>query len=287
MKPGPFAYHAPSSLDECLGLLAEHGDEASILAGGQSLIPLMSLRLARPDVVVDVNRLPGLDAIAAHDDRIVLGALARAADVEHDPGVGAALPVLRRALGFAGHPPIRNRSTVGGSVAHAESASELPAVMAAVDGSVRLASRRGERVLRWDEFVISTFMTAREPDELVVGLELPVPAGMTFAFHEIARRHGDYALAGACVGLAVEDGTIGAARIALLGVGPTAVRARAAEELLAGAPAHGAWRADLRAAVSGALEPGEDIHASADYRRAVGATLVCRLASTLAERSVG
>jgi carbon-monoxide dehydrogenase medium subunit len=285
VKPSPFRYLAPTTLDECLGLLAEHGEDAAVLAGGQSLLPMLSLRIARPEVLIDVNRLPGLDRIEVADGHVSFGALVRSAVAEHDPAVGAALPVLRRALGYAGHPPIRNRTTIGGSVAHADPASELPAVLAAVDGSVRLASRRGERTLRWDEFLLATFTTARETDELVVGLELPVPRGMTFAFHEVARRHGDYALAGACVGLAVSGGVIEAASIAVFGVAPTPVRVRAAEGLLVGRPADGAWRRELHAAVSETLHPTDDIHASAGYRRDVGATLACRLATTLAERS--
>jgi carbon-monoxide dehydrogenase medium subunit len=286
MKPGQFRYIAPQTLEECLATLAEHGDEASVLGGGQSLLPLMSLRIARPDILVDVNRIPGLDQIEVSERAIELGALVRSAGAEHDPRIGAALPLMGEALRYAGHPPIRNRTTVGGSVAHADSASELPTVLAVVDGSVRLASVRGERTLRWDEFLVATFMTNREPDELVVGLEFPVPPGMRFAFHEVARRHGDFALVGACVGLAANGGgRIDAANIALFGVGGTPTRVLAAEQLLVGEELRGNWDDELRVAVAEGLEPPEDIHASAAYRRAVGATLVVRLARKLAERS--
>ena len=288
MKPGRFRYLAPESLPECLDLLAELGDEASLLGGGQSLLPLMSLRIARPEVLIDVNRIPGLDRIESGDGRIGLGALVRSAEAEHDPNVATALPVVKEALRYAGHPPIRNRTTVGGSVAHADSASEWPAVLAALDGSVRLQSKRGERTLRWDEFLVATFMTVREPDEMVVGLELPVPAGMRFKFREVARRHGDFALVGACVGLAASGGTIDDARISLFGVGGTAVRSREAEALLVGAaldPA--AWSEPVRAAIRDGLEPTDDIHASGEYRASVGATLAVRMASELAAEGGG
>lgn len=283
MKPGTFRYLAPESLPECLELLAEHGDDASLLGGGQSLLPLMSLRIARPEVLIDVNRIPGLDRIEDGDGRIALGALVRSAAAEHDPDVAAALPVVKEALRYAGHPPIRNRTTVGGSVAHADSASEWPAVLAALDGSVRLASKRGARTLRWDEFLLATFITAREPDEMVVGLELPVPPGMRFKFREVARRHGDFALVGACVGLAAAGGTIDDARISLFGVGGTAVRAREAEAILVGGPLDpAAWAAPVRAAIRDGLEPTDDIHASGAYRASVGATLAVRMAAELA-----
>jgi carbon-monoxide dehydrogenase medium subunit len=288
VKPGTFRYLAPETLPECLDLLAEHGDEASLLGGGQSLLPLMSLRIARPEVLIDVNRIPGLDRIEDGAAGIDLGALVRSAEAENDPAVAAALPVVKEALRYAGHPPIRNRTTVGGSVAHADSASEWPAVLAALDGSVRLASRRGERTLRWDEFLVATFITNREPDEMVVGLELPVPAGMRFKFREVARRHGDFALVGACVGLAAANGTIDDARISLFGVGGTAVRAREAEAILVGSALDpGAWAGSVRAAIRAGLEPTDDIHASGEYRAAVGATLATRMASELAQEGGG
>jgi carbon-monoxide dehydrogenase medium subunit len=284
MKPSQFKYAAPESLEECLQLLAEHGDDASVLAGGQSLVPLMNLRIARPEVLVDVNRVPGLDAISVSPEKVSVGATVRASRLERDPEVAMALPLAGEALRFVGHPPIRNRTTVGGNIAHADSASELPSVLAALDGSVRLASRRGERTVRWDEFLLATFMTTREADELLVGVDFPVPPGMRFAFDEVARRHGDFALVGACVGLSAVDDRIDAARIALFGVGGTAVRAREAEQLLVGESIDGSWGDRLRAAVHDALEPSDDIHASAAYRRSAGATLVTRLAKTLAER---
>jgi aerobic carbon-monoxide dehydrogenase medium subunit len=191
------------------------------------------------------------------------------------------MPVMRQGLRFAGHPPIRNRTTVGGSVAHADSASELPTILAVVDGSVTLASTRGRRTVRWDDFLVGTFMTAREPDEVVVGLEFPVPPRMRFGFDEVARRHGDFALVGACVGIEARDGLVAAARIALFGVAGRPLRPRSAEELLLGQPLGGDWERDLGAAVREELEPLDDIHASAAYRRAVGATLVSRLAKLL------
>lgn len=286
MKPASFKYIAPETLSECLGLLAEHGDEASLLGGGQSLLPLMSLRIARPEILIDVNRLPDLDTIEAAAEGVSLGGLVRTGEAEHDEGVYDVLPVVREALRFSGHPPIRNRSTVGGSVAHADSASELPAVLAALDGRVRLASEAGERTVTWDEFLLGTFMTSRRPDEMVVGLELPVPTGMRWSFHEVARRHGDFALVGACVGIAADGDRVGEARIALFGVGGTPVRARTGEQLLAGRPLSDDWGAELREAVRGELEPNDDIHASGEYRASAAATLVARMSAVLSERSL-
>ena len=284
MKPGRCQYLVPESLEECLDLLADRSDEASLLGGGQSLLPLMSLRIARPDTLIDVNRLPGLDRIEVTPEGISLGALVRSAEAENSDAIFAVMPLLRAALVHAGHPPIRNRTTVGGSVAHADSASELPCVLAAVDGSVRLASKRGERTVPWDEFLLATFMTSREPDELVVGLELPVPRGMRFGFREVARRHGDFALVGACVGIATDADRIAAARIALFGVAGTPVRIGAAEQALVGQPLDpDDWSGDLREQVRADLAPSDDIHASGEYRAAVGANLVARLAAELCE----
>ena len=219
MKPPPFAYAAPRSLEEALALLAEHGDEAKVLAGGQSLVPLLNFRMTRPALLVDINRVPGLDGL----DGGAIGALVRTRRLERE----AAQPLLRRAASFVGHPQIRTRGTVCGSVAHADPAAELPCALLALGARVRLASARGERELPIAAFLLGTYWTALEPDELVVGIDVPEqPAGTRSAFVEHSRVHGDFALAGAAV-LARPDALV----VSLLAVAERPVRV----ELPAGA----------------------------------------------------
>jgi CO/xanthine dehydrogenase FAD-binding subunit len=285
VKPPPFSYRDPGTLDEALDLLAEVGDEASPLAGGQSLVPLLNLRLARPRVVVDLNRIPGLDSIEVRRDRVVVGALARATAVERHNELAEALPVVREALRHVGHPQIRNRTTIGGNLAHADPASELPAVVAALDGAITLASKAGQRTLQWDEFFQGVFTTARRPDELVVGVALPRRPGVVASFVEMTRRAGDFALVGACVSLRREGATVGEARIAVCGAGAAPVRVRQAEASLAGQALDGECLRELKALICEGLDPSGDVHASADYRRNVAATIVCRAAADLWERS--
>jgi carbon-monoxide dehydrogenase medium subunit len=285
MKPALFSYRDPRTLEEALELLAEHGDEASILAGGQSLVPLLNLRLARPSVLIDVNRIPGLDGIELREDRLRVGALVRAAALERHTDVAGVLPVVREALRYVAHPQIRNRTTIGGNLAHADPAAELPAVVATLDGTVTLVSRGGHREVSWRDFFRGVLTTARRPDEMVAGVELPRPRGLRLTFLEVARRHGDFALAGACVGLRAENGTVADARITLIGVGGTPVRVPAAEESLIGGPLDAEGLREMEARVRDAAEPIDDVHASADYRRALVAVLARRAAANLAEGS--
>jgi aerobic carbon-monoxide dehydrogenase medium subunit len=285
MKPALFSYRDPRTLEEALELLAEHGDEASLLAGGQSLVPLLNLRLARPSVLIDVNRIPGLDGIEVREDRLRVGALVRAAGLERHTDVASALPVVREALRYVAHPQIRNRTTIGGNLAHADPAAELPAIVAALDGTVTLVSRGGQREVSWRDFFRGMLTTARRPDEMVAWVELPRPPGLRLTFLEVARRHGDFALAGACVGLSAENGTVADARIALIGVGGTPVRVPAAEESLIGGPLDAEGLREMEARVRDAAKPIDDVHASADYRRALVAVLARRGAAKLAEGS--
>jgi carbon-monoxide dehydrogenase medium subunit len=278
VKPVRFAYADPRSVDEALALLAEHGDDAKLLAGGQSLVPLLNLRLVRPAVIIDLNRVDGLDGLTLDGDLLRVGAMTRQRRLEKDAGVRARLPLLVEALGFVGHPPIRNRGTIGGSLAHADPAAELPALLVGLGGEVVARGRGGERVIDGAAFFRDLMTTALRPDEILteVRLRLPSPAA-GWAFLEIARRHGDFALAG--VAVVVEPGpdrTVREARISLFGVGPTPVRARAAERELAGqAPTAERLR---RAAeiVSETLRPDADLHATAEYRRQVGGVLTRR-----------
>jgi aerobic carbon-monoxide dehydrogenase medium subunit len=285
MKPALFSYRDPRTLEEALELLAEHGDEASLLAGGQSLVPLLNLRLARPSVLIDVNRIPGLDGIELREDRLRVGALVRAAALERHTDVASALPVVREALRYVAHPQIRNRTTIGGNLAHADPAAELPAIVAALDGTVTLVSQSGKREVSWRDFFRGMLTTARRPDEMVAWVELPRPPGLRLTFLEVARRHGDFALAGACVGLSADGGTVADARIALIGVGGTPVRVPAAEESLIGGPLDAEGLREMEARVRDAAQPIDDVHASADYRRALVAVLARRGAAKLAKGS--
>jgi CO/xanthine dehydrogenase FAD-binding subunit len=219
MKPAPFEYDAPESLDEALELLASYGDETKVLAGGQSLVPLLNFRLARPERLVDINRIAELSYIRRDGDRLKLGALTRTAQLERSELVAEQWPILREAVCYAGHPQIRSRGTVGGSVAHADPAAELPVALTALGARFVVRSARGERTLEAGELFAGYLTTTLEPDELLVEIDVPpLPVGAGTAFVEYARVHGDFALAGAAV-VHSRKGTT----IALLGAGPVPV----------------------------------------------------------------
>jgi len=289
VKPPPFEYLAPRSLDEAVAALAEHGDEAKAMAGGQSLVPLLAFRLARPSVIVDLNGIEGLDGTRLDGGSLELGALTRQRDVERLPGLRERCPMIVEAIEQVGHVAIRNRGTVGGSLVHADPAAEWTALALALDAECDLVGPSGTRAVPAREFLVSTFMTALEPDELLTGIRLQVPNGRTGScFLELARRHGDFALAG--VGALVtlgEDGVVEDARIALIGVGDTAVRSDAGEGVLRGHAPTAELLADAARVVEGELEPNSDIHASADYRRHVAGVLVRRALGTAVERARG
>jgi carbon-monoxide dehydrogenase medium subunit len=285
VKPAVFSYLDPRTVEEALDALGEHGDDASVLAGGQSLVPLLNMRLARPEVVVDINRVPGLDASRVEAGAVRVGALVRAATVEKDPALADALPVLADAVRHIAHPQIRNRTTIGGNVAHADPSSELPAVLAALDGAVVLRSADGERTVGWEEFFVSVFTTAREPEELVTEVVFPVRPELEFRWTEFARHHGDFPVAGVCLGLDVEDGVVRAARLAATGVGDRPVRLREAEAALTGAALGAETARAVGELARRAVDPPSDVHGSGDFRRAVLATLVRRTIETWPDRS--
>jgi carbon-monoxide dehydrogenase medium subunit len=275
LKPPPFDYHSPESLDEALALLAEHGDEAKVLAGGQSLVPLLAFRLARPSVLIDLNRVPGLSGIAAADGHLVVGALTREVEAERSADVRRHAPLMAEALPLIGHSAIRNRGTVGGSIAHADPAAELPAVALAAGAELVVASAaRGERVIAADDFFQGYFTTALEPDEVLTSVRFPVaPAGTGARFEEAARRHGDFAMVGVGATVRLEGDAVADARLVLIGMADTPVRARAAEQALVGAtPGDDLFTAAGAAAVEG-LTPPSDLHASSAYRRHVAGVL--------------
>jgi carbon-monoxide dehydrogenase medium subunit len=268
MKPPKFDYHAPTTVDEALALLGRYGGDAKLLAGGQSLVPLLNFRLSRPAALVDLNRIPALAFIRETDGQVAFGAMTRQRTIEFSPVVKAKLPLLSEATRWVGHLPIRSRGTIGGSIAHADPSAEYPAVLAALDGEVRARGPRGERTLRADDLFQTYLTTALEPDEILTEVRLPaMPAGAAYAFEEFSRRHGDFAIVGIAAMVVIDDGRCRAARLATAGAGPVPVRLRAAEEILV---QEGVGERAIAAAAARAAElvsPDSDLHASADYRR--------------------
>jgi carbon-monoxide dehydrogenase medium subunit len=288
VKPGPFRYHRARSTDEATALLAELGDEGRVLAGGQSLVPLMNFRLAQPEHLVDLNPVQELAYVRRDNGHLAVGAMARQSSVERSQDARRDVPLLREALGYVAHPPIRHRGTVVGSLAHADPAAELPSVALALDARMTLASTGGARELSADEFFLGPFETALEPGELVSEVRFPVsPPGTACAFTEYARRHGDFAIAGAAVRLNMDGDRVGEASIVLCAVGPRPVRAAGAEDVLLGqAPDEEIVAAAAEAAVDG-LEPGADIHGSTDYRIGVARGQVRRAITKALDRARG
>jgi aerobic carbon-monoxide dehydrogenase medium subunit len=278
MKPAPFVYHAPTTLDEALALLAEHGDDAKPLAGGQSLVPLMNFRLARPAHLVDLNRVAELGYVRGEDAGVRIGAMTRQRDVERSPVIASGWPVVAAAVRHIGHVHIRNRGTIGGSLAHADPAAELPATMLALEAEVVARSARGERRLAARDLFLSHYATGLEPDELLTEIRIPaLPTGTGWAFEELTRRHGDFALVGVAATVTLrDDGAIGEARLALSGAGPTPIRASATERLLVGQRPGEALFREAGERASREIDPDADLHASADYRRAIAAVLTRR-----------
>jgi CO/xanthine dehydrogenase FAD-binding subunit len=280
VKPAPFEYHRPDSTDEALALLAEHGYDAKLLAGGQSLVPAMNFRLAQPAVLIDLNRIRPLDYVAQADGALRIGAMTRQSTLERSPLVAADAPLIAEALPHVAHAQIRNRGTVGGSIAHADPAGEMGAVMLALGARFYLRGPDGMRDVAASEFYTGLFGTAMEADEMLTEVEVPaLAAGTGWAFDEIARRHGDYALAGLAAWVQMDgDGRCTAARVALLGVGDAPLLAHEAAAALVGhAPSEDALRAAADAASQRDVDPPGDIHASPAYRRQLTHVLVRRV----------
>jgi aerobic carbon-monoxide dehydrogenase medium subunit len=274
-----FEYHRPTSLDEALGLLAGLGPDAKVLAGGQSLVPIMAMRLAAPSHLVDIGRVPGLGAVTVTESGAVeIGALVRQAEAERSPTIADRAPLVAKALPWIGHRAIRNRGTVCGSVAHADPAAELPATMLALDATLVLQSVRGTREVAAADFFTGFLATAGVDDEILTAVRLPtVVPRWGSAVVEIARRHGDFALVGVTCALRLDDaGTIEAAAVSLFGVAATPVRVATAEALLRGQRPTTALFADAAAVVSRAIDPPGDGHATAAYRRHVAGVLTRR-----------
>jgi carbon-monoxide dehydrogenase medium subunit len=278
MKPPPFAYAAPATVEEAVGLLTEHAEaEPRVLAGGQSLIPLMNFRLAKPGYLVDLRNVAGLSGIRRDGDMLVIGAMTRLAEVERSPEVAVAAPLVTEAVGLVAHAPVRNSGTVGGSLAHADPAAELPAVALALDAELVAAGPGGTRVIPAAEFFTGPYSTALAADEILTEIRLPVwPGG--HAFTEFSRVHANFAVVAvaALVELAGDGDRIGRAALALAGVAPTPVRATAAERALAGAPADAGTIRAAAAAAAADLSPAGDLHASQQTRRDLARTYLRR-----------
>lgn len=267
MKPAPFTYHRPADLDEVLEVLAQVGPGGKVLAGGQSLLPLLSMRLAAPEHLVDINAVPGLDRIDVQADVVRVGALVRHSDLERHDGAARAQPLLRQALRHVAHPTIRNRGTTVGSICHADPCAEMPAVLALLGGTLVARSVRGERRIAARDLFVGPLESCLGPDELAVAVEWPVaPSGRRSAVVEISRRHGDYAVCGvvACVDLDDAGLVVGAsAAYVSLGLTPPVLDLGAA---VAGHRFEAAPWADAASLAVAQLKPEPDIHASADYR---------------------
>jgi carbon-monoxide dehydrogenase medium subunit/6-hydroxypseudooxynicotine dehydrogenase subunit alpha len=287
VKPAPFEYDDPRTVEEALALLAEHGEDAKVLAGGQSLVPLLNFRLARPERLIDVNNVGELDYLRIDDGVLRIGALVRHSALERSDEAAAAVPLLREAVRYVGHAQIRNRGTVGGSIAHADPAAELPVAMAALDATFHIRSTHGERILRSDELFVTHLTTTLEPDELLTEIEVPLPAaGTGWAFVEFARRHGDFALGGAAVLLRTrDDGACEDVSVALLAAAPTPVRATEAEEFLRGRRPDEQAAGEAAALAIANIHPTRDIHGDSDYRRGVIEALMRRAIFAAAQRA--
>ena len=288
MKLPSVEYEAPATVAEAVGLLAEHQDEASVLAGGQSLIPLLALRLARPAVLIDINGLGELSGVAAADGWVAVGAMTREYVTEESAVVADAVPLLAAALPLIGHEAIRSRGTIGGSLAHADPAAELPAVAVALGAEFVVRSQSGERVIPAAEWFEGYLATSRRADEILVEVRFPAAGPDTgAAFQEVARRHGDFAIVGLAASLTFAGGAISDARLAFSGVADVPVRAAAAEEFLAGMrPSPELFAEAARRAAAG-IEPPADLHGSSEYRKKVAATLVRRGLQAAADSAHG
>jgi len=277
MKLPPVDYEAPTTVSEAVALLAEHQDEASVLAGGQSLIPLLALRLARPAVLIDINGIDDLSGVSAANGWVAIGAMTREYVAEDSGTVAGAVPLLAAALPLIGHEAIRSRGTIGGSLAHADPAAELPAVARALEAEFVVRSQVGERVIQAADWFEGYLTTSRHPDELLVTVRFPAAApGTGVSFQEVARRHGDYAIAGLAASLTLSGGAISDARLAFAGLSDVPVRAASAEDLLAGeGPSAELFDEAARRATED-IDPPADLHGSSDYRKKVAAALVRR-----------
>jgi carbon-monoxide dehydrogenase medium subunit len=277
MKLPQVGYEAPKTVSEALELLAEYEDEASVLAGGQSLIPLLALRLAHPAALIDINGIDELYGVSAAHGWVTIGAMTREYVAEESHTITDAVPLLAAALPLIGHEAIRSRGTIGGSMAHADPAAELPAVALALGAELVVRGPSGERVVPAAEWFEGYLTTSRRPDELLTQVRFPAAGrGTGISFQEVARRHGDFAIVGLAASLTLSDGTITDARLALAGMSDVPVRAAGAEDLLVGERPSTELFDEAARRATGDMDPPADLHGSSDYRKKVAAALVRR-----------
>ena len=268
MKPAPFQYVRPSSVSDALAALARYRDDAKVLAGGQSLIALMNLRLVKPAVLVDINRLSDIAYIREENGTVAIGALTRQSAVESSGVIARQCPLMAEAIRFVAHRPIRNRGTVGGNLAHADPTSELPAVAVALDATFVARSTDGQRAISAADFFVGLLSSALASKELLTEMRIPIwPAGQGWSFMEVSPRAGDYALVGVAATLQVQEGICQAARLVYSGVGVRPARVAAAEQMLLGGPANEATFRAAGEVAAGQVDPSSDFHATGDYRR--------------------
>ncbi len=292
MKPAWFDYYAPRTLDEALRILGEAGADGRVLAGGQSLVPMLNFRLAKPAVIVDINRIQALRRLEADTNQLYVGALVRHADLLRSADVRSGWPLLAEGTTHVAHMAIRNRGTVCGSICHNDPAAEQPCLLVTLGGTVEIASAKGRRELPAESFLTGLMSTALEPGEMVIGVRYPRPApGTSVAFVEFARRLGDFAIGGAAVTLTVRNGACDAARLTLVGMGKGPFRAFDAEKSLTGRKLAGddgaAAITSAAANAAAAVEPEDDVHASAAYRRHLAGVMARRALAMAAARSAG
>lgn len=278
MKPARFDYVRADTIEQALEVLAEHGGDAKIIAGGQSLMPMINFRLVKPAVLIDINRIPGLEVIDDQGEQLRMGALARHRMTASDPVIARKLPILRDVMHHVAHMTVRNRGTFCGSICHADPAAEMPMIAQMFDGQVEIASAKGQRVMPITEFLVGSLVNALEPEEMVTAITIGTSAtGTGCGFEEFSRRHGDFALAAVAVTcLADEENAIRDARIGMTGVGETAMRMRDLEALVEGRRLDETLEAEIAAWLSDSLSPNSDIHASADFRRNLSGALAVR-----------
>ena len=277
MKPATFQYLAPDNLQGAMEYLSENAPDANLLAGGQSLVPMMNFRLARPKVLIDLNLIPELAFIREDKNHLVIGAMTRERDIENDKLVHEHSPLLHRATLNIGHLPIRSRGTIGGSIANADPAAEYPAVILALDASLKALSVRGAREIPAEEFFEGALSTALDADEILTEIRIPkAPEDSGAAFEEIARRKGDFALAGVAAQVTLKKGIVKGVRVAACGVGAGPIRLRNAEEIVRGQSITDELIAAAGQAASAEVEPEGDVHATADYRRKLAGIMTRR-----------
>lgn len=286
MKPPPLEYARPESLDEALALLAEAGDEAKVLAGGQSLLPLLAFRMTRPELLVDIGRLEELDHISLSDGTLSVGALATHRAVERMEALPERCPAIREAVSQIGHVAIRNRGTVGGSMAHADPAAEWPVLALVLDAEFEARTAQRSRVIPAAEMFVSYMQTELRSDELLTGMRFALPPPQAgSAFVEVARRHGDFAMGGAAAVLAVEGGRVVHARVGVMSAGLTPLRSGESEQLLLGQEPSEELVAEAAAAVDGVIDPLDDVHGPAEYKRHLARVTTRRALATALERA--